>query len=75
MSKLRWADMTDDDPIPVYEVDPPVIVSKHGIRVKKSVSSASVKYVPPHRQDKSAPLVKDKTCVKCAASPSTNQAI
>jgi hypothetical protein len=69
MEKVRWADLTDDDPIPPYEVDPPVVISKHGIRVASTAS----KYVPPHRQDKSTPLVKDKSCVKCAASPSTDQ--
>jgi hypothetical protein len=32
MKKVRWADMTDDD-----DPEPPVAVSKHGIKVKKSV--------------------------------------
>jgi hypothetical protein len=67
MSKVRWADLTDDDPI---EVDPPVTVSKHGIRI----AAPAAKYVPPHRQDKSSPPVKDKSCAKSVASPSTNQA-
>lgn len=57
MEKVRWADLTDDDPIPPYEVEPPVAVSKHGIKIKKD---ASTKYVPPHRQDKTTPPVKDK---------------
>jgi hypothetical protein len=51
MDKVHWADMTDDDPIEPYvvELEIPVVISKHGIKVKKSVASA---YVPPHRQNK-----------------------
>lgn len=30
MKKVRWADMTDDD-----DLEPPVAVSKHGVKVKK----------------------------------------
>lgn len=40
MKKVRWADMTDDDP------EPPVTVSKHGIKVKKCTSP------PPPDPDK-----------------------
>ena len=57
MSKVRWADMTDDDPI---DVDISTVISKHGIRIKKDVTLAPNKYVPPHRQDKSVEPVKDK---------------
>ena len=40
MSKVRWADMTDDDLGPPPEPpEPPVCVTKHGIKVA---------YVPPH---------------------------
>jgi hypothetical protein len=39
MSKLRWADMTDDYPEPEPEPEPSVIVTKHGVKVS---------YVPPH---------------------------
>lgn len=60
MSKVLWADMTDDDPIPVYEIEPPTTVSKHGIRIKKSVPSVPEKYVPPHRKDKSVAPVESK---------------
>ena len=52
--------MTDDDPIPVYEIDPPITVSKHGIRIKKSASSTPEKYVPPHHKDKSVTPVEGK---------------
>ena len=53
----RWADMTDDDPIEPYEVEIETVeVSKHGIKVKKSVP-----YVPPHqRQDKTKQPVENK---------------
>ncbi len=58
MSKLRWADITDDDPIEDLEI--PVVISKHGIKVKKHAPSPPP-YVPPHqRQDKTKPLVDDK---------------
>jgi hypothetical protein len=36
--KMRWADMTDDDP---YDLDVPVVISKHGVKVA---------YVPPHQR-------------------------
>ena len=52
--------MTDDDPYPTYELEEPTVISKHGIRIKKDVSSSPNKYVPPHRQDKTVPPVKDK---------------
>ena len=48
--------MTDDDPYPTYELEEPTVISKHGIRVL----SPPKKYVPPHRQDKTVPPVKDK---------------
>ena len=57
MSKVRWADMTDEDPI---EVDISTVISKHGIRIKKDALSTPKKYVPPHRQDKTVDPVKDK---------------
>jgi len=55
----RWADMTDDDPIEPWahddDLEIPVTVSKHGIKVKKS------SYVPPHlRQDKTKPTIDNK---------------
>lgn len=65
MKKVCWADLTDDDPIPPYEVDPPVVISKHGIKIKKDAQ--------PHLQDKTAPPVKDKSWrVKSVAKPSTD---
>jgi len=49
--KVRWADIDDDEAL---ELEIPVIVSKHGIKVKKS-------YVPPHlRTDKSPKRIEDK---------------
>jgi hypothetical protein len=56
----RWADVTDDDPIEPYVIDEdleiPVVLSKHGIKIKKAPS-----YVPPQkRQDKSNPPVYSK---------------
>lgn len=45
MGKVRWADMTDDDPIEFeFEIEeppptPPPKISRHGIKVA---------YVPPH---------------------------
>ena len=51
--KPRWADMTDED------WDPPAVsVTKHGVKVKKSVAPAP--YVPPHRTDKNQPPSKTK---------------
>jgi hypothetical protein len=48
--------MTDDDP---SELEIPIVISKHGIKVKKSAPPST--YVPPHqRQDKTKPLVEDK---------------
>ena len=33
--KVRWADVPDDAPLPVWPPpEPPVIVSKHGIKVR-----------------------------------------
>ena len=52
--------MTDDDPIEPWvhdddELEIPVTISKHGIKVKK------ITYVPPHqRQDKSKTPVESK---------------
>jgi hypothetical protein len=60
MDKVRWADMTDDDPIPAYELEEPTVISKHGIRIKKDVPPRPEKYVPPHRQDKTVTPVKGK---------------
>ena len=58
MSKPRWADITDDDPIEELEI--PVVISKHGIKVKKPAAPSTV-YVPPHqRQDKTKPPVEGK---------------
>ena len=53
MSKLRWADMTDDDPEPAPEPVPSVIVTKHGVKVA---------YVPPHLRpsDKTKSPLNDK---------------
>ena len=57
MSKVRWADMTDDD---LEELAIPVTVSKHGIKVKKSAPPGPA-YVPPHlRKDKTKPPVSDR---------------
>jgi len=57
MSKVRWADMTDED---LEELSVPVSISKHGVKVKKSVAPSST-YVPPHlRKDKTNPTVKEK---------------
>ena len=55
----RWADMTDDDPIEPWvhenDLEIPVTISKHGIKVKKP------SYVPPHsRQDKTKPTIDTK---------------
>jgi hypothetical protein len=35
MSKVRWADIPDDAPLPKWPPDEDVVVSKHGIKVKK----------------------------------------
>lgn len=43
--KITWADMTDDDPLPLPE-EPPIVISKHGIKVRQ--------------QDKTKPLVESK---------------
>lgn len=53
MSKLRWADMTDDDPEPEPEPVPSVIVTKHGVKIA---------YVPPHMRpsDKTKSSLNDK---------------
>ena len=51
--KKRWADLTDDDPIEFefeIELPQPVTVSKHGVKVKKSVPDGPVPYVPPHKK-------------------------
>jgi hypothetical protein len=53
----RWADMTDDDPIEPWtlgddDIEIPVTISKHGIKVKN---------VQPHsHQDKTKPTVDSK---------------
>lgn len=56
MSKVRWADMTDDDPEPPPPDTPPapsVSVTKHGVKVA---------YVPPHLRvsDKTKPIINNK---------------
>ena len=49
--KVRWADIEDDDDL---ELAIPIVISKHGIKVKKS-------YVPPHlRTDKSPKRIEKK---------------
>ena len=48
--KVRWADIDDEE----LELAIPVVISKHGIKVKKS-------YVPPHlRPDKSSKRIDEK---------------
>jgi hypothetical protein len=48
--KVRWADIDDEE----LELAIPVVISKHGIKVKKS-------YVPPHlRTDKSPKRIEEK---------------
>ena len=48
--KVRWADIDDEE----LELAIPVVISKHGIKVKKS-------YVPPHlRPDKSSKRIEEK---------------
>ena len=48
--KVRWADIEDEE----LELAIPVVISKHGIKVKKS-------YVPPHlRPDKSSKCIEEK---------------
>jgi hypothetical protein len=63
MKKVTWADMTDDDPIPPYEIEE---TSKHGVKVKR------IAYVPPHRKDKSVCSVKHNECATSVANHSTN---
>jgi len=55
MSKVRWADMTDDD----WPDPPPVAVSKHGIKVAPRPPTPA--YVPPHLRSSD----KTKTRVDC----------
>ena len=69
MSKPRWADMTDDDPIDFeFEIEP--TVTKHGIKVT---------YVPPHLRGphkSSQPVdISRQRCtpVKSVVNPSINQ--
>jgi len=48
--KVRWADVPDDAPLPVWPPpEPPVIVSKHGIkvRVKDPDRPEALKQKPP----------------------------
>lgn len=58
MSKVRWADMTDED---AFDIEP-VVISKHGIKVKKPVvhEPPPAVYTPPHRKDKSLPIIYPK---------------
>lgn len=45
MSKVRWADMTDDD----SEFPEPTSISRHGVRIKSPPPPPRPKsYVPPH---------------------------
>jgi len=47
--KVRWADIPDDAPLPVWPPpEPPVVISKHGVKVRMT---------PPLKQK---PPVKDK---------------
>ena len=47
--KVKWADISDDDPLPPWPPpEPPTIVSKHGIKCA------------PKSSDKQKPLAKDK---------------
>jgi hypothetical protein len=48
MSKMSWADIADEEDLKSLEI--PVVISKHGIKVKKIVSSP----------DKSSEPKKDK---------------
>jgi hypothetical protein len=58
MNKPRWADMTDDDPV---DLEIPVVISKHGIKMKKRAPSPPPTYVPPRlHKDKTKPLIEDK---------------
>jgi len=51
--KVSWADITDEEEAKELEV--PVVISKHGIKVAKKT------YVPPHqRPDKSSQGIEDK---------------
>jgi hypothetical protein len=48
--KVMWADIPDDAPLPVWPPpEPPVIVSKHGIkvRVREPVPPSPLKQKPP----------------------------
>lgn len=69
MDKVRWADITDDEPF-IFDIEiEPQPVTRHGIKVN---------YVPPHLRDphkSSAPVdIKPKPCpsVKSAARFSIN---
>ena len=44
--KVRWAEVPDDAPLPVWPPpdEPPVIVSKHGIRIR---AATPLKQKPP----------------------------
>jgi hypothetical protein len=49
--KISWADIADEED----ELDVPVVISRHGIKVAKK------SYTPPHqRSDKSSPSIEDK---------------
>lgn len=48
--KMRWADIADEED----ELAIPIVISKHGIKIKKS-------YTPPHlRTDKSPKRIEEK---------------
>jgi hypothetical protein len=50
MPKISWADMADEEELKSLEI--PVVISKHGIKVKKSA--------PQPRPDKSSECTKGK---------------
>jgi hypothetical protein len=57
--KPRWADIPDDAPLPQWPPpEPPVIVSKHGIKVRAVSRGWNCETVPPPLKQK--PPVKDK---------------
>lgn len=57
--RVSWADIADEEDAKAKELEVPVVISKHGIKVAKK------SYVPPHqRLDKSSTGIEDKTNVK-----------
>jgi len=47
--KMRWADIADEED----ELAVPIVISKHGIKVKKP-------YTPPHNRLKSSKSIEEK---------------